>query len=31
MYSLIFEKSALESFDKLELKIKERIWNILYA
>ncbi|MDD3150863.1 MAG: type II toxin-antitoxin system RelE/ParE family toxin [Candidatus Gastranaerophilales bacterium] len=29
MYSLIFEKSALESFNKLEQKIKERIWNKL--
>ncbi len=27
MYNLIFEKSALESLNKLELQIKERIWN----
>jgi len=31
MYNLIFEKSALESFNKLELQIKERIWNKLQA
>ncbi len=29
MYNLIFEKNALESFNKLELQIKERIWNKL--
>ena len=29
MYRLIFEKSALESFNKLEPKIKERISDVL--
>jgi len=29
MYILIFEKSALESLNKLEAQIKERIWNKL--
>jgi len=29
MYNLIFEKSALESLNKLEPQIKERIWNKL--
>ena len=29
MYILIFEKSALESLNKLELQTKERIWNKL--
>ena len=29
MYTLIFEKRALESLNKLEKEIKERIWNKL--
>jgi len=29
MYSLIFEKKATESFNKLEPQIKERIWDKL--
>lgn len=29
MYNLIFEKIALESFNKLESQIKERVWNKL--
>ncbi len=29
MYKLIFEKRALESLNKLEKFIKERIWNKL--
>ena len=29
MYKLIFEKSALEFFNKLESQIKERIWKKL--
>jgi len=29
MYSLIFEKRALEQFNNLEKDIKERIWNKL--
>ena len=29
MYKLIFEKIALHDFNKLETKIKERIWNKL--
>jgi mRNA interferase RelE/StbE len=29
MHNLIFEKSALDSLNKLESKIKERIWNKL--
>ena len=29
MYSLIFEKTALEFLNKLEKEIKERIWNKL--
>ena len=29
MCNLIFEKSALESLNKLEPQIKERIWNKL--
>ena len=29
MYNLIFEKSALESLNKLEPQIKEQIWNKL--
>ena len=29
MYSLVFEKSALDSLSKLEIQIKERIWNKL--
>ncbi|MFH1311576.1 MAG: type II toxin-antitoxin system RelE/ParE family toxin [Nanoarchaeota archaeon] len=29
MFNLIFEKSALESLNKFEPQIKERIWNKL--
>ncbi len=29
MYNLVFEKKALESLNKLEPQIKERIWNKL--
>ena len=29
MYNLIFEKSAIETLNKLEPQIKERIWNKL--
>ena len=29
MYKIIFEKSALDDLNKLELQIKERIWNKL--
>ena len=29
MYNIIFENSALESLNKLEPHIKERIWNKL--
>jgi len=29
MYKLVFEKKALHDFNKLETKIKERIWDKL--
>lgn len=29
MYNLIFEKNALESLNKFEMQIKQRIWNKL--
>lgn len=31
MYSLIFDKKALEQLNKFEKDIKERIWNKLQA